>query len=120
RRAAAPPARVSRAPARKTSHRAPLTRSKEQAGGLVLAKRTGISTAATRDGGCPMDDLRYPIGRFEFDSAAAPQERAVWIDELAQLPGMLRQAVAGLDDRQLDTPYREGGWTVRQVVHHVA
>lgn len=67
-----------------------------------------------------MDDPRYPIGRFQFDAAAAPERRAGWIDELAQAPAVLRQAVAGLDDDQLDTPYREGGWTVRQVVHHVA
>ncbi|HEX6990108.1 MAG TPA: bacillithiol transferase BstA [Bacillota bacterium] len=67
-----------------------------------------------------MDDPRYPIGRFQYDAATAPQRRADWIDELEQAPAELRQAVAGLDDNQLDTPYREGGWTVRQVVHHIA
>ncbi|MFO7247081.1 MAG: bacillithiol transferase BstA [Thermaerobacter sp.] len=67
-----------------------------------------------------MADPRYPIGRFQFDADRAPELRAQWIEDLAQAPALLRQAVAGLNDRQLDTPYREGGWTVRQVVHHVA
>lgn len=67
-----------------------------------------------------MSDPRYPIGRFQFDADRAPELRAQWIEDLAQAPALLRQAVAGLNDRQLDTPYREGGWTVRQVVHHVA
>ena len=47
-------------------------------------------------------------------------QRARWIDELRALPAAARAAVDGLDDAQLDTPYREGGWTVRQVVHHLA
>jgi hypothetical protein len=64
-----------------------------------------------------LDELRYPVGRFD---AAAAGSRADQIETLRQLPGALRQAVAGLDDAQLDTPYREGGWTVRQVVHHYA
>lgn len=63
-----------------------------------------------------MDDPRYPIGRLEFDTATASERRADWIEELAQAPAALRQAVAGLDDERLDTPYREGGWTVRQLV----
>ena len=60
--------------------------------------------------------LRYPIGRF--DAATADRERDIAV--LAELPSMLRSAVAGLDDFQLDTAYRDGGWTVRQLVHHVA
>jgi hypothetical protein len=47
-------------------------------------------------------------------------DRTVLINELAEFPAKLREAVAGLNDQQLDTPYREGGWTVRQVVHHLA
>lgn len=66
------------------------------------------------------DDLRYPVGRFDGRSAATAEARAAAIAELRALPGSLRAAVAGLSDAQLDTPYREGGWTVRQVVHHVA
>jgi uncharacterized damage-inducible protein DinB len=64
-----------------------------------------------------LDELRYPIGRFT-PSAAGP--RSEQIEILRQLPDRLSAAVAGLDDAQLDTPYREGGWTVRQLVHHVA
>jgi hypothetical protein len=64
-----------------------------------------------------LDNLRYPIGRF---NAATAGTRAEQIDVLRRLPSQLRAAVAGLSDAQLDTPYREGGWTVRQLVHHIA
>jgi uncharacterized damage-inducible protein DinB len=64
-----------------------------------------------------LDDLRYPIGRF---NPAAAGSRAQQIDTLRQLPEKLRAALSGLTDAQLDTPYREGGWTVRQLVHHIA
>ncbi len=65
-------------------------------------------------------DLRYPIGRWARPADVTPGLRAAWIREVEALPAALRAAVAGLDDRQLDTPYRPGGWTVRQLVHHVA
>jgi len=65
-------------------------------------------------------DLRYPIGRLQRAATLAPDARRAAIDAIAALPAALRAAVAGLDDAQLDTPYRDGGWTVRQVVHHVA
>jgi hypothetical protein len=64
-------------------------------------------------------DPRYPIGPFRFDGNASTGKREQWIEEIAAAPGHLRAAVAGLDTAQLDTPYREGGWTVRQVVHHL-
>ena len=67
-----------------------------------------------------MDDLRYPIGKFAFD--LRPDTRnsvAPGFDAIADAPAQLRQAVSGLSDSQLDTPYRPDGWTVRQVVHHV-
>jgi uncharacterized damage-inducible protein DinB len=64
-----------------------------------------------------LDELRYPIGRFDPAAAATREEQ---IDTVRRLPERLRSAVAGLDDAQLDTPYRDGGWTVRQLVHHVA
>ena len=64
-------------------------------------------------------DLRYPTGRFQSPQSITPQLRRVWIDEIAAAPAQLRAAVVGLTDDQLDTPYRPGGWTVRQVVHHV-
>ena len=66
-----------------------------------------------------MEDLRFPVGRMVLDPDVTPDKRAGWIDEVARAPAELRQAVAGLTDAQLDTPYREGGWTVRQVVHHL-
>ncbi len=66
------------------------------------------------------DDLRYPIGQFSFDPAAAAGARDGWIQDLERLPAELESAVASLDDKQLDTPYRPGGWSVRQVVHHLA
>jgi uncharacterized damage-inducible protein DinB len=67
-----------------------------------------------------LDDLRYPIGRFRMPASSLPGVRAAHIQVLRQLPERLTAAVAGLDDAQLDTPYREGGWTMRQLVHHVA
>ena len=65
-------------------------------------------------------DLRYPIGRADTTTPLAPGVRAQRIDAIAAAPAQLRLAVAGLSDEQLDTPYRPGGWTVRQTVHHVA
>ncbi|HWP99783.1 MAG TPA: putative metal-dependent hydrolase, partial [Vicinamibacterales bacterium] len=67
-----------------------------------------------------MDDLRYPIGKFAPRAAIGEADRRALIDEIAALPGALGDAVWDLDDAQLDTPYRPGGWTVRQLVHHVA
>jgi hypothetical protein len=66
-----------------------------------------------------MTDLRYPIGKFSYDGEMSPRRRAECVDRIAAAPTNLRSAVAGLNSAQLDTPYREGGWTVRQVVHHV-
>jgi uncharacterized damage-inducible protein DinB len=66
-----------------------------------------------------LDDLRYPIGRFSAPAGSTVEARAAQIETLRSLPEALRAAVSGLDDGQLDTPYREGGWTVRQLVHHV-
>jgi uncharacterized damage-inducible protein DinB len=65
-------------------------------------------------------DLRYPIGKLERKPKLSADERRDAIDSLAEQPTLLRAAVKGLSDTQLDTPYRPGGWTVRQVVHHVA
>jgi hypothetical protein len=66
-----------------------------------------------------MGDSRYPIGRFTPDDNPTPETRAKHIQEIASLPAQMRQAVSGLTPEQLNTPYREGGWTVKQVVHHV-
>src|SRR5262245_2166961 len=64
-------------------------------------------------------DARYPIGKFTWTPGNTPPQRAAAIDDIAQTPQRMRAAVAGLSEAQLDTPYRDGGWTVRQVVHHV-
>jgi hypothetical protein len=66
-----------------------------------------------------MDDLRYPIGKFQYAGSASDSDIRTWIDQIAELPSKMRDAVAGLSAEQLDTPYRPGGWTVRQVIHHV-
>lgn len=68
----------------------------------------------------PAADLRYPVGRLERRSVLTPAERRAAIDALAAMPAALRAATQGLSDAQLDTEYRPGGWTVRQLVHHVA
>jgi uncharacterized damage-inducible protein DinB len=65
-------------------------------------------------------DLRYPIGQFNAPSSYSTGERAANIETLRLLPERLKSAVAGLTGPQLEAPYREGGWTIRQVVHHVA
>jgi uncharacterized damage-inducible protein DinB len=65
-------------------------------------------------------DLRYPIGRLDRRPTLTTAERRAAIDAMAAAPEALRAAVRGLTDEQLDTPYRPGGWTVRQLVHHVA
>jgi uncharacterized damage-inducible protein DinB len=66
-----------------------------------------------------MDDLRYPVGRCPRPDSFSAAERAAAIENVAATPARLRAAVAELSEPQLDTPYRPGGWTVRQVVHHV-
>lgn len=66
-----------------------------------------------------IEKLRYPIGQFHPEAPITDEDVAGFIQEIALLPGRVAKAVEGLDDGQLDTPYREGGWTVRQVVHHV-
>jgi hypothetical protein len=66
-----------------------------------------------------MSDPRYPIGEFSLGGEITPERRSGWIAELGEAPGALRALVQGMSDAQLDTPYRDGGWTVRQVVHHL-
>ncbi len=65
-------------------------------------------------------DPRYPIGRPDIRHDLTEADRAPMIEQLAAMPRRLRAAIAGWDDTRLDTPYREDGWTVRQVVHHLA
>jgi uncharacterized damage-inducible protein DinB len=66
-----------------------------------------------------MTDLRFPIGKFHFDGPLTEQQKQTALDDIARTPENLRAAIKGLSEAQLDTPYRPGGWTVRQVVHHV-
>lgn len=67
-----------------------------------------------------MVDLSYPIGRPQIPEEITNEVLQTWITQVQAAPDALRQAVIGLDDDQLDTPYRPDGWTVRQVVHHLA
>ena len=66
-----------------------------------------------------MSDPRFPIGKFEMPAFVSTEDRPPLIRRIEMTPARLREAVSGLSDAQLDTPYREGGWTVREVVHHV-
>ena len=66
------------------------------------------------------NDLRYPIGRFTYTGPQTSAERARLIQDVAETPGQMKNAVSGIAESHLDTPYREGGWSVRQIVHHVA
>ncbi|MCH4826928.1 YfiT family bacillithiol transferase [Planococcus halocryophilus] len=67
-----------------------------------------------------MTEEKYPIGKFEFDGVVTDSVIGGWISEIEDLPGLLQDAVRSLDEEQLNTPYRSEGWTVRQVVHHLA
>jgi hypothetical protein len=64
-----------------------------------------------------MEDLRYPVGRFNMPAEVTDEQREQFIGEIAETPALLRRAIEGLLPEQLDTPYRPGGWTVRQVAH---
>lgn len=66
-----------------------------------------------------LQKLRYPIGRFEPPSRIDEDQIERWISDIEALPADLSRTVEGLTDTQLDTPYRPGGWTIRQVVHHL-
>jgi uncharacterized damage-inducible protein DinB len=67
-----------------------------------------------------MDELKYPIGRFAFDAGLTAEKRRQMISGVAALPAELARTVSGLSEDRLDIPYREGGWSVRQIVHHIA
>jgi hypothetical protein len=67
-----------------------------------------------------LDAIRYPIGKVKIVTDVTPADRSRWIEQIAATPANLLAAVAGLDEEQLSERYREGGWTVRQVAHHLA
>ncbi|MDP9161896.1 MAG: putative metal-dependent hydrolase [Acidobacteriota bacterium] len=64
-------------------------------------------------------DPRFPIGKFAYDGPATEDQRKKFIDQIERAPSSLRAAVNKLSPPQIETPYRDGGWTIRQVVHHV-
>lgn len=66
------------------------------------------------------EELRYPVGRYQPPTHITAENRTEWLHEIATLPEKLRRAVLNLTDAQLNTAYRPGGWTIRQVVHHLA
>jgi uncharacterized damage-inducible protein DinB len=66
-----------------------------------------------------MEDLRYPIGKFSVEGEINPDRRQDWISQIAAAPSLLRAALGGLSDEKLSTPYRPGGWTLRQLAHHM-
>jgi len=67
-----------------------------------------------------MPDPRYPIGKFSYAGPLTPEQKKQSLTDIEQTPARLREALRGLSDQQLDTPYRDGGWTSRQIAHHVA
>ena len=66
------------------------------------------------------EQMRYPVGKFHAPVSYTVEDIRKWTATIREFPGRVRQAIIGLNDKQLDTPYRTGGWTLRQVVHHVA
>jgi uncharacterized damage-inducible protein DinB len=66
-----------------------------------------------------MADPRYPIGKFSYNGPPTAQDKKKYLDEIEQTPARFRSALAGLSDEQLNTPYRDGGWTLRQLAHHL-
>jgi hypothetical protein len=94
-----------------------------RAGGVVTVLRRRFAARSEREvemrTNTDVEALRYPIGRCQPRSQLSAADLRLLIDDLAALPGDLREAVAPLSDERLDTPYRPQGWTVRQVAHHL-
>lgn len=66
-----------------------------------------------------LETLRYPVGKFKFPEKLSGEEIIIAIKTIEELPSALEKAVGNLNEQQLHTPYRDGGWTVLQVVHHL-
>ena len=90
---------------------------------LIRSPRSQASAwmpfAKSRRNEMKMSDPRYPIGPFKFAGSTTEAERQKFLNDIEEAPQALRAAVQGLTREQIETPYRDGGWTVRQVVHHV-
>jgi uncharacterized damage-inducible protein DinB len=84
-----------------------------------LNLRSGPDHLFVKNCGGIMTDLQYPVGKFEYQGPLSEAEKSVLIQQIADTPVHLRSATTALSESQLDTRYRTGGWTVRQVVHHV-
>ena len=67
-----------------------------------------------------LEAVKYPVGRFKAGPSGSADERARWVDGIAAAPAVVADLVDGLNDAQMATPYRDGGWTIAQVVHHMA
>ena len=67
-----------------------------------------------------LEKLRYPIGKYQVPDTITEEHLQTWISVLEELPKRLEKAVAGFSEEQLETPYRQGGWTVRQLIHHIS
>ena len=67
-----------------------------------------------------LDSLRFPVGKFSAVKESTPEQRAAWIEDIAATPANIAAIVSAMTPVQLATPYREGGWTAAQVVHHMA
>lgn len=67
-----------------------------------------------------LEQLQYPIGKYEIPDPITENHVSEWISVLEDLPARFEKMVSGLSEEQLETPYRPGGWTVRQVIHHVS
>ena len=75
---------------------------------------------STAEDSTSSEELQYPIGRFQKPQTTDADQRIAWIEDLERFPAQLRAATGDLDAQQLDTPYRPGGWTVLQLIHHMA
>jgi len=96
-------------------------RAHSRRGGAELRlRRPSPGSTMWRMSTAPVTDLSYPIGKFKYAGPSDEAQRRHHIDEIAAVPERARKAVHGLSDAQLDTPYRPGGWKVRQVIHHLA
>ncbi len=99
------------------AHRATNGRVEDPGLGAAFSKKIGSKLPHAKED--PVTDLRYPIGKFHWEGESNAETRRRFIEQIEEAPARLRDAVEGLSAAQWETPYRPGGWTVRQVVHHL-